>query len=258
MFRSPSLIMFRSPALAAPWSSTAVDFQNKCPPRMFSTRSFENRKTRTPNVELLSPLLGAKVSPKTDLKSINPDVLKDLVQRYGVVVFPTQNMSVAQLSDLGLRLGDEVGSEVYSNFGKEGSGYVESDEEELVSRIVYGADEKHFYFQQDLARWHMDHSYRKRPTGLTILQAEKVPASGGGQTMFLNAAAAFSALTPSMQDLLVEGAQGQVGVEILVEDTFFMNCITFVPVVDEQERSWVEVEVLGLPDFGKDDLCPVF
>ncbi|MCZ4316199.1 TauD/TfdA family dioxygenase [Comamonadaceae bacterium G21597-S1] len=59
------------------------------------------------------------------------------------------------------------------------------------------------YERPETDRWHADVTFRKRPTLVNILRLVEVPAQGG-DTMWMNAAAAFEALDEPVRNMLLQ------------------------------------------------------
>ncbi|MCP5150583.1 MAG: TauD/TfdA family dioxygenase [Ectothiorhodospiraceae bacterium] len=87
--------------------------------------------------------------------------------------------------------------------------------------------------------WHSDLSYTARPTSASLLHAIRIP-SYGGDTMFAGMAAAFDALSPTMQGML-DGLRA-VHDYTLAYETFFSRFADRPPLTAEQKAAVPPVE----------------
>jgi taurine dioxygenase len=134
--------------------------------------------------------LGADVSD-LDVRSIDAAQLAEIraaLLEYHVIALRDQQLDPAALSAFAARLGDR---EVYP--------FAQSlpDDPYVVPIVKEPEDESNFG-----GIWHTDSSYLVEPPGETLLYAVQIP-SRGGDTWYADTQAAFEALSPAMQRLLV-------------------------------------------------------
>lgn len=147
----------------------------------------------TINVTEMSPACGAVIEDldlSQDLTNRQFDEIHSAVVDRVVVVFRDQTLTPEQHIALSRRFGDIQPSSV-SAFEKDAN-YPEID------ILEYDADNPP-HVTRDL--WHTDFAGTERPTWGTLLYARDIPA-GGGDTIWVNAVAAYEALSDRMKAYL--------------------------------------------------------
>jgi taurine dioxygenase len=104
-----------------------------------------------------------------------------------VIVFRDQQLTQAQQADLARRFGEVQPSSA--------SGFEKSEEHPDVDILEYDAENPP-HITRDL--WHIDFVGTPRPTMGTVLYAKDIPP-GGGDTIWVNAVAAYEALSDRMR-----------------------------------------------------------
>lgn len=114
--------------------------------------------------------------------------IRDVLARYGVLVFPRQDLTREQQVECTARFGPVHGHPVPEFlFGAaDPVALVENDGDKLP---------------QDDQQFHVDYSFSTAIPDLAVLHAEVIPPNGG-DTMWANAGAAYDALSPRVQELL--------------------------------------------------------
>ncbi len=116
------------------------------------------------------------------------DEVRSAWARHGVVAFPDQPISLDALEAFTLQMGG-FGHDPYI---KPMAGHPN------VLELRREPDEKAMNFG---AGWHSDWSFQENPPAATLLHSKVVPPVGG-DTLFVDAARAFEALSPAMQQML--------------------------------------------------------
>ena len=119
--------------------------------------------------------------------------LRQAFLEYHVIAVRGQEMS---LDDM-MRVGGKFGEPCYYPFAKGMDGYP------FITRIVKEPGEKDVFGSD----WHTDTMYLKEPPRATLLYAVQTPPSGG-DTLYVNTAAAYDALSIGMKKML----DGLIGV----------------------------------------------
>jgi taurine dioxygenase len=137
-----------------------------------------------------TPTIGAYISG-VDLNSIrSEDVYEEIkaaLWQHAVVFFRGQKMTPDAYLKLGSRFGDMEEHEFFPHI----PGHPQI---QLISHE--GTD------NPETDRWHTDVTFRKRPNMVSILRITDLPPSGG-DTMWASTAAAFEALGPELQQMLM-------------------------------------------------------
>ena len=122
--------------------------------------------------------------------------VREALDRHGVIVLRNQALTPESQVAFTRRFGEPEFNFNAARFGIDGS-----PEIYLISNIVeHGAP---IGTRRAGETWHTDMSYAERPAGATMLYAVEVPVLHGltlGDTCFANAAAAWDALPPAMQE----------------------------------------------------------
>jgi alpha-ketoglutarate-dependent taurine dioxygenase len=116
------------------------------------------------------------------------DEVKAAWARHGVVAFPDQPLSLDALEAFTLAMGG-FGHDPYI---KPMAGHPN------VLELRREPDEKATNFGAD---WHSDWSFQEAPPAATLLHSKVIPPVGG-DTLFVDAARAYDALSPTMQAML--------------------------------------------------------
>ena len=146
-------------------------------------------------------------SPNTGAEILGADIgaglddgefatVRAALDRHGVIVLRNQTLTPEKQVAVTRRFGEPEFNFNAARFGIDGS-----PEIYLISNIVeHGAP---IGTRRAGETWHTDMSYAERPAGATMLYAVEVPVLHGlalGDTCFANAAAAWDALPPAMQE----------------------------------------------------------
>lgn len=137
-----------------------------------------------------TPTIGAYISG-VDLNSVRSDdvyeEIKAALWKHGVVFFRGQKIK----PDAYLKLGSKFGEMEQHEFFPHIPNYPQI---QLISHE--GED------NPETDRWHTDVTFRKRPNMVSMLRITDLPPSGG-DTMWASTAAAYDALGPGLQQLLM-------------------------------------------------------
>ncbi len=138
------------------------------------------------DVKRITPNIGAEIR-NVDLGQINDDTAADiraaLIDRK-VIVFRDQHLSPHQYVDFMRIFGDPVKEDLVPEDGNPPEvGAIHIRQNEL----------------QTINTWHMDHSFRERPSPQLSLYAKILPDCGG-DTLFASLEAAYDALSDDMKD----------------------------------------------------------
>ena len=140
--------------------------------------------TEALGAEILNINLGRKLSDK------NLSLIKDAINKYHVLFFRDQDITSNQFVNFGKNFGSlEIHPLIPTLKGN-------PEIIELASLENGPAP-----MTRNSAVWHSDMTYTKIPPYAGILKAEKIPESGGN-TMFLNTALAYEALSDKMKKFL--------------------------------------------------------
>ncbi|MBL8549577.1 MAG: TauD/TfdA family dioxygenase [Hyphomonadaceae bacterium] len=164
---------------------------------------------RTLGIRQLAPTFAAEISRLNLALPLAPRDLTAVVEaldRYGVAVFPGQNLTMQQQIAFSELLGplenSDEGSPTYQEFRREHE-FADGRVSE-VSNLVRGGDlleladmRRLYQFANEL--WHSDSTFRPVRARYTILSAVKVPASGG-DTEFADVVGAYDALPADIKE----------------------------------------------------------
>ena len=140
--------------------------------------------TEALGAEILNINLGRKLTDK------NLSLIKDAINKYHVLFFRNQDITSNQFVNFGKNFGSlEIHPLIPTLKGN-------PEIIELASLENGPAP-----MTRNSAVWHSDMTYTKIPPYAGILKAEKIPESGGN-TMFLNTALAYEALSDKMKKFL--------------------------------------------------------
>ena len=139
----------------------------------------------------ITPTIGATISG-IDLNNVRSDDVYEDIQRalwqYGVVFFRKQPLTPENYIKLGSKFGE---MEVHKFFP-----HIEGHPQiQLIDHQGHEAPETD--------RWHADVTFRAKPNLVSILRLTHLPPQGG-DTMWASAAAAYDALGPEMQSMLLQ------------------------------------------------------
>ncbi len=146
-----------------------------------------------------SPATGAEVLGADIGAGLDDDefaIVRGALDRHGVIVFRNQQLTPESQVAFTRCFGEPEFNFNAARFGIDGS-----PEIYLISNVVeHGAP---IGTRRAGETWHTDMSYAERPAGATMLYAVEVPVLHGlalGDTCFANAAAAWDALPPALQE----------------------------------------------------------
>jgi taurine dioxygenase len=134
---------------------------------------------------------GAEITGLDLARALSKDELAEVKAawaRHGVVAFPDQPLSLAELEAFTL----QIGPYGHDPFIKPMPGHPN------VLELRREPDEKATNFG---AGWHSDWSFQEAPPAATLLRSEVVPPVGG-DTLFCDCSAAYEALSPTFQRML--------------------------------------------------------
>ena len=141
-------------------------------------------------IDPATPTIGAYVSG-VDLNRVESDAaygeIKQALWQHGVLFFRKQNLKPESY----LRLGQVFGEIERHEFFPHLKGFPE------IQLIAHEGHDK-----PETDRWHADTTFRAKPNLVSILRITQLPPQGG-DTMWMSAAAAFEALDPQMQQMLM-------------------------------------------------------
>ena len=147
--------------------------------------------------------LGARLDG-VDLRNLDDDTfaqVRDLLHRYEVVFFPAAHLSEDEHMGLARRLGTpSVFPSARMRGATEPSFQIITD----TPDTPLGADS-----------WHTDVTWTATPPRYALLHAEVAPERGG-DTMWASTTAAFAALAPKVQEMLV-------GLEVVHDSEYFLS-----------------------------------
>ncbi len=156
---------------------------------------FTSRPLRTERAGVVATRVGVNLGAEitgVDLRRPLSDAQFEAVNaalvEHALIIFRDQDISSANLMDFGRRFGELTVHPFAPNEGKN-----------APELIKFRNDEKTPPFGTDV--WHSDETFRAEPPMATILCAKEVPAVGG-DTMFVNMAAAYDGLSEKMQNYI--------------------------------------------------------
>lgn len=187
---------------------------------------------------------GAEVTDVDLSAPLDPGTLKEVRQAWldhSVVWFPDQPLTVEQLEQFTLQIGDWG----QTDFIKPMSGH------ENVLRLVREADEKASNFG---AGWHTDYSFQPEPPAATLLLSKETPPVGG-DTLYADMYAAYDALSDTMKDVLSRLDGVHSAILPYSKEGFYANegekrSMTIVP-SDEAKKTQTHPMVRTHPETGR-------
>ncbi len=144
-------------------------------------------------VSPLSPTLGAEVEG-ADLANLSSSVIDEIRRafaRHLVLVFRSQTLTRDQHKSFGRLFGELQTHPAKTRLGMPGDPEIFEVHVSARTKVANGEGR------------HTDLSCEPVPPKASALYITEVPPSGGGDTMFANMQAAFTSLTPPIQQLLV-------------------------------------------------------
>ena len=145
-------------------------------------------------------LMVTGLSLKDDLSNIEVLQIKEWIDNYSLVVFPSQHLNDQSHLKFTKKLGEPEPNHV--SLGRDGVvnyfgtiGNVQSD------GSVAGNSHKQTRFLTGNNMWHSDSSFRKVPSFVSIMSVYEVPEHGG-DTEYVSARAAYSRLSSEVRDLI--------------------------------------------------------
>jgi taurine dioxygenase len=142
-------------------------------------------------VEPVTTAVGAVIRGVDLSRPLDDDTIALIRRAYnerGALFFRDQHLDSDQLIAFGSRFGPLTASNM-KQYDVEGYDDIEEVRKKAGDTVVNGGE------------WHTDQSFRAKPIMGTLLAARKVPAFGG-DTIFVNVAAAFDALSDGLKQTL--------------------------------------------------------
>ena len=144
----------------------------------------------------IAPALGARVTDvalaedclEPQRLAATAAQLQELLYQYQVLVLPAQQLSALQLQALAQQFGQPLEHPAYHT---------------VVDAPAVTILESTASVPSKIERWHTDMTFSPRPPPITLLHAQVVPQLGG-DTLWASTAAAYDALSPALQGLLLE------------------------------------------------------
>lgn len=139
----------------------------------------------------LTPAIGTVVHDVDLKQNINQTLaneIRDQLHQRGVIFFPDQNLSAAQLLQLAEIFGEPVANP-HPKFG-----CVEGINE--VSLVINDKDHP-----PDINVWHSDLSYYQKPATACVLQCQECPETGG-DTLWSSMIAAYESLSDVLKEIV--------------------------------------------------------
>ena len=143
-------------------------------------------------VETLTPHLGAKVHGLDLSASLTDDQfseIKELITRYGLLVFPGQNLT------------QEHHKRFAAMFGELHVHPMHHTRPDIDPHILTVKTDKNSAYTAGNG-WHTDVTCDERPPAFSALYMKEVPECGGGDTLFANMYLAYELLSDSMKSFL--------------------------------------------------------
>jgi taurine dioxygenase len=141
-------------------------------------------------VEPMTTNIGATISG-IDLNHVRSDdvyeEIKQALWQYGVVFFRKQAITPENYIRLGSKFGEMEQHEFFPHI----------KDHPQIQLIANEGNEA-----PETDRWHTDVTFRKKPNMVSILRITDLPPSGG-DTMWMSASAAYDALGPELQNMLL-------------------------------------------------------
>lgn len=148
-------------------------------------------KTMKPRLEDISPTLGSFVLDIDLADEMAAEVIDDLrvaLHTRGVLVFPDQDSLTAESQ---IRFAAQFGPLWIHPYGRK-----HPEHPELLIFDETGTTQ--------IIGWHADGTFDERPIYGSVLRAVKLPANGGGDTLWASGVAAFDGLSPQMQRFVAD------------------------------------------------------
>lgn len=142
------------------------------------------------SIEPVTGYTGAEIKNvdlSADLDDAVYEDIRNALYRYGVIFFRDQHLTPEQYVAFGTRFGEVSVSKSMPTH----------PEHPLINQLIRQPDQARVIGEV----WHHDQAYRDNPTFGTILYGKAVPAFGG-DTAFINMAAAFDELSDGLKDTL--------------------------------------------------------
>ncbi len=145
-------------------------------------------------VEPLTPVIGAEVggADLAHLDAVVVDEIKRAFRRHLVLVFRDQQLTREQHKAFGRLFGELQTHPAKTHLGVPGDPEIFDVNITASTRVANGE------------AWHTDLSCEPVPPMASALYITQTPVSGGGDTLFANMQAAFRALSPPVQRMLLE------------------------------------------------------
>ena len=141
-------------------------------------------------IDPATPTIGAYVSG-IDLNHVGSDDVYDEIKQahwqHGVLFFRKQALNPESFIRLGKVFGDMEKHEFFPHI----------KDYPQIQLVAHEGTET-----PETDRWHADVTFRKKPSMVSMLRITDLPPNGG-DTMWMSAAAAFEALGPQMQQMLL-------------------------------------------------------
>ena len=145
----------------------------------------------------------ADVDLALPLSATDHTAIEDAINRYSVLVFPDQHLSVEQHLDFARNFGP---LETTVHVARPDTKLRMRPEIADVSNLepgskIWGAEDRRRMYEMGNRLWHTDSSFKRIPAKVSLLYSRSIPPAGG-QTEFADMRAAYDALDGAMQSRL--------------------------------------------------------
>ncbi len=151
-----------------------------------------NMTFRHLRLENVTPAIGAVVHGVDLEQADDPEIYAEIKQalwQRNVLFFRNQNLS----ADAFRRLGESFGTPEVHEYFPHVEGYPQ------IQKVASDGTES-----PNTDSWHTDVTFRARPSLVQVLRAVELPSNGGGDTLWASTGAAFDALGPALQEMLLK------------------------------------------------------
>ena len=145
-------------------------------------------------------LMVTGLSLKDDLSNNEVLQIKEWIDNYSLVVFPSQNLNDQSHLEFTKKLGEPEPNHV--SLGRDGVvNYFGTIGNVQPDGSVAGNNDKQTRFLTGNNMWHSDSSFRKVPSFVSIMSVYEVPEHGG-DTEYVSSRAAYSRLSSEVRELI--------------------------------------------------------